>query len=213
MAIYVDEKYFPILAACGEVRNYPEGSTIFVQEEKADEVYIIESGRVRAGASTKDGRELTFEVLMKGRIFGDASFLSHSVRSASITAITDARIIVCTTDALIPLLQEHKDLLMIMLQHLTDTCSTLAHQLIRSNLFTAEQKIADLLLQLKKDFRKDIPYTHEDIAESLGLNRVTASRILHRMKDTGIIDYAYGTIHILDTNKLKHILNNKTSIH
>lgn len=212
MAIYVDEKYFPILAECGEVRTYPEGSSIFVQEEKADEVYIIESGRVRAGASTKDGRELTFEVLLKGRIFGDASFLSHSIRSASITAITDARIIVCDTEALIPLLQQHQDLLLIMLQHLTDTCSTLAHQLIRSNLFTAEQKVADILLHLQHDFTKDIPYTHEDIAESLGLNRVTVSKILHQMKKDHIIDYAYGTIHVLKTSELKHIVNKKTSM-
>lgn len=206
MAVYIDEKYFSLLEEAGDVRLYREGSHIFVQEEKAEEIYVVESGRVRAGTITEDGREITFEVLQKGRIFGDASFLSHSRRSATITAVTDARIVMCRSDKLIPLLQQHRALLVLMLQHLTDTCNLLSHQIIRSSCYSAEQKVADLLLELSVSFHGSIPFTHENISESLGLNRVTVSRILARFKKEGIIRHSYGRIEILSAAALLQIL-------
>lgn len=206
MAVYVHEKYFSLLEQAGEVRFYRAGSHIFMQEEKAEEIYIVESGRVRAVTITAAGKEITFEILRKGRIFGDASFLSHSRRNATITAITDARIIMCRNDTLIPLLQQHRALLILMLQHLTDTCNMLSHQIIRSRFYSAEQKIADLLLELSSSFHGVIPFTHENISGSLGLNRVTVSRIISRFKKDGIVRCSYGRIEILDQEALLRLL-------
>lgn len=211
MAVYIPSSYFPLLAAVGEIRTYPAGRHVFMQEEKAENIYIVASGRVRAGTTTKDGHEITFEILRKGRIFGDASFLSHSRRSASITAVTDAEIIICSSDSIIPLLQKHRDLLLLMLQHLTDTCNMLSHQIIRSRCGSAIQKTADLLLELSETFHGAIPYTHENIAESLGLNRVTVSRTLSVLQKKGAVHCSYGSIRILNAGILAEILEEPLS--
>ena len=206
MAIHIDDKFFQLLEHAGTVKLYKAGMPIFVQEEKAENIYIVESGRVRAGTITKEGHEITFEILNKGRIFGDASFLSQSHRTANITAVTDARIILCKASDMIPLLMQERQLLVTMLQHLTDTCNLLSHQIIRNTTYSAKEKVADLLLELSTSYKGDIPFTHEDIAHSLALNRVTVSRILSTLKNEGIIDYSYGIITILDKKKLKEIL-------
>ncbi len=206
MAIHIDDKFFPMLENIGTVRIYKAGMPIFVQEEKAENIYIVESGRVRAGTITKEGHEITFEVLNKGRIFGDASFLSQSHRTANITAVTDARIILCKANDMIPLLMQERELLVTMLQHLTDTCNLLSHQIIRNTTYTAKEKVADLLLELSTTYTGDIPFTHEDIAHSLALNRVTVSRILSAFKNENMIDYSYGVITIENKEKLRQLL-------
>jgi len=80
-----------LLAAIGAVLEelrFPAGARIFSKGDLGDCLYIIAEGQVRA----HDG-ERTLNILHRGEVFGEMAALDPEVRSASITALTDTRLL------------------------------------------------------------------------------------------------------------------------
>jgi len=76
-----------ISAVLDELR-FPAGARIFSKGDLGDCLYIIAEGHVRA----HDGAR-TLNTLHRGEVFGEMAALDPEVRSASITALTDARLL------------------------------------------------------------------------------------------------------------------------
>lgn len=206
MAITIPDYYFSYFEAIGKRCVLPENHVVFYESEDANDIYLIIKGRVRAYLSSPSGKEINIEVLKKGRIFGDASFLNHSVRKTNIITITETELIKCHIDELIPILQNNRELMILMMQHLTSTCNYLTHTIERLVNYDSTQKVADFLLIETENGKKSIPYTHEDVAECLNMNRVTVTRIMKKFKDQELIDYDYGTIHVIHADLLHKML-------
>src|SRR5436305_170896 len=76
-----------ISAVLDELR-FPAGARIFSKGDLGDCLYIIAEGHVRA----HDGAR-TLNTLHRGEVFGEMAALDPEVRSASITALTDTRLL------------------------------------------------------------------------------------------------------------------------
>lgn len=209
----------PFFAQAGRQICYAAGETIYLQGENAEHLYYISQGRVRAFYVTKSGKELTFEIIEKGRIIGESSFLSHSLYPVTVTAVTDVVLLACTLDQLWPQIESSRDLTLVILRLLSGTCNHLTEQLRRITLYDRYQKIASFLLHETAEPDPDrgvtsdsIPYTHEELAMSLGMNRVTVSRVLGEWKKQRIVSTAYGCIRILDREHLSRLLHPSGSI-
>lgn len=206
MKVSVPEEYFPLFESIGRRIRVGAGEFVFCESDVANDVYLVIKGRVQVYLGTEDGRQTTLEVLKSGRIFGDASFLEHSVRRANIVAVVDTELISCRMDDLIPVLSENAGLMIIMMQHLTSTCNYLTHTIRRLVSLTGEQKVADLLLSETDEKTSSISYTHGDVAECLAMHRVTVSRIMEKLKNEGVVDYSRGMIRVLDRKRLEKIM-------
>ena len=209
MAVYVDDQYIPLLERCGTVRTYRENELIFMQEESADNIYFVRSGRGRIFMTTENGRELTFEIMRKGRIFGDTSFLSHTVRQVSMQAVTDMQVILCSAEKIMEIMAEEPEFMRLILRHMTDSCDDLLHQLIRSMQYNSEQKLADYLLSSTSREHPVMSFSHEDLAACLGMNRVTVTRILKHFKEKQYVQGGYGMITVLNREGLGTCLPQK----
>lgn len=206
MAVKFSERDFQLLHTIGQVEKYPPYTNIYTQGDDAALMYIIVKGRVRALYLSAEGKERTIEVLEKGRIFGDASFLNKSRRSVTVRTVVETEIIRCKPEDLIDICINNVNILRIVFQHMTETCDYLTHQIVRNNFYTSEQKVMDFLLS-EADNRGVLclPYTHEEIADSVGLNRVTVSRILSKLGKSRLIDLQYGKILICDKSKMEQM--------
>ncbi|MBP3276827.1 Crp/Fnr family transcriptional regulator [Kandleria sp.] len=199
--IRIPDQYFKDFMSIGSQRVYKSSETIFHQADEADGVYLILSGRVRVFFVSTDGKELTFEVLKKGRIFGDHSFIDHAIRNVTIQAITDVTLVECSISKLTPLLHESEELMTLMFQHLSETSEHLMHQINRLVYYNSYQKVADLILMSSR--YNTLSYSQQDIADCLGMNRVTVARVIQLLKKKQLIETGYGFIRILDRKKLK----------
>ena len=56
--------------------------------------------QVRAYYVTYQGRELTYEIIEKGRIFGESSFLSQCARPVCVAAVTQVELMACDLNQL-----------------------------------------------------------------------------------------------------------------
>lgn len=180
--IKIPEELYHCFEAAGYRQHYEANEDIYMQGDDAGRIYFIRKGRVRAYYVTSQGRELTYEIIEKGRIFGESSFLSQCARPVCVAAVTQVELMACDLNQLYVYMEQSPGLMQIMLQLLSNTCNHLTAQLRRITLYDRYQRIASLLLSetAAPDYDRgvtssSIPYTQEDLALILNLNRVTVT--------------------------------------
>ena len=132
--------------------------------------------------------------------------MADAVRSVNIETVVPSVITEVHTSDMIPLLHDSEELMTLMFMHLTEQNNFLTHKLARMIYCTSEQKVADQLLALTADGGTSIPFSHENLAETLGMNRVTVTRILKKLAQYGCVETGYGVIRITDRKKLASLL-------
>lgn len=210
--IKIPEKFYDCFEHAGRSITYAPGETVYLQGDSADCLYLVKRGRVRAFYVTRTGKELTYEIIEKGKIIGESSFLSGSVYPVSMEAVNDVELIACDLNRLYDSMEESKELMRLVIQLLSRTCNHLTEQLRRITLYDRYQKIASFLLHEtmfpdtdRGVTQRSIPYTHEELAISLGMNRVTVSRVLNEWKEQKVVPTSYGKIEILNRKYLEEL--------
>ena len=213
----IEQHLFHYFEKAGYKRRYHPGDMIYMQEDDAKYLYLIIKGRVRVYDISSNGQEITFDILDKGRIFGESSFFKNAYRPTTVCAINEVELILCQLEDLYTYINESKELTISLLQMMDETCNHVTKLLKWSQTYNRYEKVAALLLDLTKqdNVYKDIingviPYTHQDIAYSTGLARVTVTKILNQFANEKYIQLKYGKIRVIDPEGLyQHYLCHK----
>lgn len=90
-----DAKETQQITAAGKQLTVPAGWSPISQNTGADKLYLIRSGEVSV---RKDGKEIN--TLTAGDVMGEKAILGHSLRTASLVALTRLEVIHFTDDAI-----------------------------------------------------------------------------------------------------------------
>ncbi len=209
----IPESLYGYFERTGHRKLYRPGEAIYLQGDASGSFYFIREGRVRAFCTAPSGKELTFEIIEKGRIFGESSLAAHCARPVSVMAVNEAELYALDSAALYQAMGESKELAAVIFGLLSDTCNHLTEQLKRISLYDSREKAASFLLTETENPDPDrgvtensIPYTQEDLAMILGMNRVTVNRILTGWREEKAVSVSYGEIRILNRDYLKDLL-------
>lgn len=200
----ISENLFDYFKQAGTLIKYQPSDIIYMQEDATNNLYLILKGRVRVFLLSKDGQEITLDIIDKGQIFGESSFLLNTSRPVCVNAIDNVELISCNLETLYPTILESKELTLAIMRLLSSTNDHLTNQVKKAYFYNRHEKIAAFLLEQNK---KTISYTHEEIASLTGLNRVTVTKILNDFNQYGWIDLAYRKIIITDRNQLINYLD------
>ena len=199
-----------LLMEHGSLMHCPMNHILQQADQQAGNLYIVHSGRLRVFLSNEHGKELTLDVIHKGSVFGTNSFLYHGTHKVSIQSVTEARLIVCSRDTIRTLSASHPELSRDLLQYFIEENNHLTHLLESITLYSAADRVMDFLLVATDHGKRQIPYTHEDVAMCLSMNRVTVSRIIKNLCDQGIVESSYGKISLKNPEELMHRLKKIT---
>ncbi len=210
--ISVSEEIMSIIKKAGQEQSFSASSMIYLQGDSSAKLYLIIRGRVRMFFIGEDGKEITFQIIGEGQFFGESSFLSHASRETSISAVTDVVLISIEAQDLLPYLHQSVDLSVTVLQLLSDNYRFLCNQVKRLSIYNSYQKVASYLVEQvvtvpgKVGIQDStLPYTHEELAVCLNLNRVTVTRVLKSFKEQGLVELGRKKIKILDVEGLTKI--------
>lgn len=106
----------------------------------------------------KNGDEINYDVLDKGRIFGESSLYENAYRPTTVSAINDVEIITCHLQDLYPYLSSSLDLTISLLKMLNDNCNHLTQLLKWAQTYNRYEKVAAFLYDLSKDNNKEKIY-------------------------------------------------------
>lgn len=197
----------------GSPLSLQPGEMLYFRGDPADRVFYILKGRLRVFQLTRSGREVTLDVVEAGHIIGESAFVPGRDRPASIQAVNDVRLLAAPPEALWREIEAQPELAVRFLRQCSDTMDRLAQRFYEQCLLDRYGKVASFILDLtatdspeKGTVGGNLPYTHGDIADSLGLNRTTVTGVLRRFENEGWIENGYGKLRVKDRRALSNFV-------
>ena len=179
------------LAASSVVRNYPKNTVIINENDHADSLYIIESGRVKVYCSDKNGKEFIMNTLGPEDYFGELALLDDDKRSASVRTMEKSNFCIIYKDDFNQVLEQQPNIAKTLICNLTRRVRKLTKDVKALALQDVYGRVTNVLTSLaepRDDETSIIPekLTQQDIADRVGASREMVARIL---KDLTIGEY------------------------
>ncbi len=182
--------------------------TIFFPGDPAERVYLIRRGAVRLSRVYESGEEITVALLRENSLFGVLSLLTghRADRFYHAVAFTRVEMITAPAASVLQAIEEDARVGLLLLQGLssrilqTETMiETLTHRDMSS-------RLVSFLLVLCRDFGMpgekgitiDLKLSHQSIAEAIGSTRVTITRLLGELRNSGLVTIERKKITVLD---------------
>lgn len=185
------------LAEGQPVLHCDPGQFIYLQDTQADRFYYIVSGTVKCFLSAENGEERTLTRHHAGELIGEAAFFDKQPRVSSAVAVTPCVLTPVDRPHLQEVFARHPELAIRMLEYLARTVRLLSEH-VDGTFLQADQRIARHLLSLSPGPDDAIACTHEEIGASVGVSRVTVSRVLSHFAQLGWIQTGYRSIRVVD---------------
>jgi len=171
-------------------RNYPRNTVVINENDFADSLYVIESGRVKVYCSDKNGKEYIMNTLGPGDYFGELALLDDDRRSASVRTLEKSTFTIMFKDEFHAIMDRHTNIAQTLIRNLTRRVRKLTENVKSLALQDVYGRVTKVLMTLAEP-RGDKLYieerlTQQDIADRVGASREMVARIL---KDLAIGDY------------------------
>lgn len=191
--------------------KYEKNERIIRENESPSGVYFLKSGVVRLYLISDEGNELTVIMQPEATIFPLRWALDGSPNIYNYQAMMPSEVFRSPREAFLTFLKENPDVSVALLTQQMFDFSALVYRMQHIVFGNAQAKVASIVLTAAKRFGQPnaeggisilVPLTHQQIADSAGITRETASLEMKKLKDSGIITYKGRTIAINDVEKL-----------
>jgi CRP-like cAMP-binding protein len=191
-------------------RHLVRGDVLFWEGDEGDRLYLIQSGMMKLGRTSPDGRENLLAVLGKGEFIGELTLFDPGPRTATATAVTDSELLELSHQAIGEWLEQNPAASKHLLQEL-------AHRLRRTNEAVTDLVFADVpgrvakaLLDLADRFGENtaegVHVTHgltqEELAHLVGASRETVNKALAEFIARSWIRLEGRGVYLLDLERL-----------
>jgi CRP/FNR family cyclic AMP-dependent transcriptional regulator len=179
------------LSASSVVRSYPKNTVIINENDHADSLYIIESGRVKVYCSDKNGKEFIMNTLTTEDYFGELALLDDDKRSASVRTMEKSGFCIIYKEDFNKVLEQQPNIAKTLIRNLTRRVRKLTKDvkaLALQDVYGRVTNVLSTLSEPREDGTSIIPekLTQQDIADRVGASREMVARIL---KDLTIGEY------------------------
>ncbi|MFE8695889.1 Crp/Fnr family transcriptional regulator [Cytobacillus sp. FJAT-53684] len=190
-----------------------KGQYLFQEGEKAEELYLIISGKIQISKITKDGRELALRICSDNDLCGELTLFTHSPRYLlSALVLEEGEIAVIKSEVIERELFQNSALAFEFMKWMSD------------HFRRTQTKFRDLVLNGKKGalystiirmtnsygIKKsdgsiliNLPLTNQELGNFCGTSRESTNRLLNELKREGIISIKKGKITVHDLKFLK----------
>ncbi|MBA2363417.1 MAG: Crp/Fnr family transcriptional regulator [Chloroflexia bacterium] len=182
-----------------------KGRVIYRQEDRAQGLFLLKTGRVRLARITPSGKKLDLAVLEPGTFFGEMPLLAERRRNAYAEAIDDCLLCVMSQHDIerLVLTQPHVGLRIIgvLSRRLAESEARLEDLAYRS----VPARLASVLLRLGENGVVE-GITHEDLGDMVGAYRETVTKTLNEFQVAGYLKLSRRKVQILNRSGLSILL-------
>ena len=191
------------------------GGLVTSPDDDDERLYIVKRGRVRLYRLTPDGKQLTLEILDKGRIVGRMSWLGQELTDVYAEAVEDAVICSFTPAELQRLIDRFPSVGLNIIRYLSDRLAASEREREVMAFRTVEQRLAVRLLELAERFGRpedggtaiDARLTQQELADMIGTSRETLATTIGSLRERGVLDMHSQRVVVLDPDRLRQIAN------
>ncbi len=176
-------------------RRFRRGQTIFQKDDPGSYMMAVLSGRVRIGAISLEGKEITLNMIDAGEVFGEIALLDGKPRSADATAIEDSHLLVIERRHFVPYLDGDKDLALRLLAVLCERLRQTSETLGDFVMFDLPARLGRTLIKLADDYgrplgqgiRIGIKLSQNDLSRLVASSRESVNKQMRAWEDEGLV--------------------------
>lgn len=198
------------LAAKAVRARHQAGEAVFLQGERAQSIFLIKSGRIRLSRTMQNGAEVILDIRKPGDCLGE--YILNDLDDEyhyPVSAWCMEDVVVCGFTRLIfeELVLAHPTIGLKVIRNMAGRIAHLTERLDAMSQTHLEEKLFGVLLNVAREhgfkdgqglYRLEMPLTHEDIGFLIGAHRVSVTRIMKRLKETGRVSQS-GRFLIINT--------------
>jgi CRP/FNR family transcriptional regulator, cyclic AMP receptor protein len=184
-----------------------KGRVFYRPEEPGEVLFILKEGRVQLYRISPEGKKLVITTLGPHTLFGEMALLGTKMHNTFAEAVDDCLICVMSRTDLERLILSKPQVALRILE-ITGKRLREAEERLESMAFKGiPARLASLLLRLSDEQGTDDVrgLTHQDLAESVGTYRETATQVLNDLKTQGLIEIGRKRIKILNKEELLEV--------
>jgi CRP/FNR family transcriptional regulator, cyclic AMP receptor protein len=203
------------LISYSRLERYPSGREIFAKGSPGQSLVAVLRGSIKISSLSNEGKEIVFNIINAGEIFGEIAVLDGEERSADATAMTDCELLVLNRRDFLHLLENRADLCMIMLRILCQRLRQTSEQVEDVMFRHLESRLAKRLLHLaesaglhgpQQSASVELHVSQRELGNMAGGSRESVNKILQSWHRQGLIDLGKASVLIRDIEALRRLI-------
>jgi CRP-like cAMP-binding protein len=187
-------------------RRFGRGEVVFHQDDLAESLHLVGSGRFAITRRTALGEEALLAIRQAGEAFGELALIAERRRSATASALEAGETLSVLFDDFEHLRARHPGVDRILVALLAAQLKRMDQLLAEAYYETAERRVIRRLLDLGHVYGGDeqpIWVTQAQLAALAGASRATVNAVLSDERRRGTIEVKRGATVILDREALR----------
>ncbi|MGO9121877.1 MAG: Crp/Fnr family transcriptional regulator [Desulfomonilaceae bacterium] len=181
------------LADAAMRKRYRRGDMIFTQGQRADEMFLIKAGRVKLTKVSEEGGEMTLDIRQGGDFIGENMLNEDMNYPVTAACIEDALTCGFTKESFERLVLERPTIGLQVIKNLSKRIDSLTSRIGNMSLTALEDRLYKVLVNVAREhgipgpggLRILFPLTHEDLSFLVGAHRVSITRAIKALKESG----------------------------
>ncbi len=203
------------LLAPARVERLDAGRVLFRKGDPGDRLYVVLAGRISIGTTSEDGKEVVFNVLGRGAVFGEIALLDGKARTADATAMTECHLLVLERKDFMPFLESHPEVAARLIAVLCERVRCVSESYEDALFMDLPARLAKRLLILAETHgepaggagtRIEFPLSQQELAKMAGVSRESVNKLLRAWQNEGLIAHDHSHVTILDASRLKRLV-------
>ena len=182
--------------------------------DNSTDVYFIVSGTVRATMYTPSGREVSYQDIYTGDMFGEMTAIDQMSRSTHVIAIEDTVLLRLTSKSFLEIISTYPTVGLATLRKVTNVNRFLCERVYEFSAFDVNHRIRAELIRLGREVSENVigevvltnMPKHQELANRLATHREAVTRELNRLEKSGIIKKIKTEMSIPDIQKLQSMI-------
>lgn len=193
--------------------HFAANTYVYLPQEPAQNIYLINEGRIKIGSYSDDGKEVTKAILGPGEVFGEMAVMGLENRRDFAYAMKATELCTLNRTDMQLLLRERNELQLFFMQMVGQRTLQLEKRLENLVFKSSKTRILEFLLELTQTKGRPVGLeyevrqmlTHKEIADLTATSRQTVNAILNELRDEGLISFNRQRMLVRDLAQLQSL--------
>jgi CRP-like cAMP-binding protein len=184
-------------------RNFKPGQTVYPPSQKGPVACLVRSGRVNIVRTASTGRDFDVKAVEAGTIFGEMPMLGQSMLGARAVAADSSKVTYITPADFEKIASASPTVALNLARQIGPRLVDAERRHEQSAFQPVTSRVASLLLKLAAGAKEVSGFTHQEMADKLGVYRETVTNGIAELKADQLIKVGRKRITLLDVNALR----------
>lgn len=199
---HAEGEIFAALIAAGHRHRYDSGTQVLHQGDPGDGFWVIEESHVMACRFGPEGERTVFAVLGPGDLVGELACFAGLTQQVHAIVEGEAVLVWIEMVQVDRLLASDTRFARWLLGTLANKLRSALDRVEGDQNLSAQARIARVLAYMAANNGPQIDMTQQQLADFVGVSRVTVGQVLGALASEGLIERQYGKIRVVDPVRL-----------